>query len=277
MNNSYLIIDALIQKYCPDKLSILIKHLENKEIYEQTVFSQNPFTTKDFMNTTYLQQIHYSWWIDPLKQWEEDVHYFLEVLPENVKQNLQKFITSKKTVRKIHEPLNTFLQQTLLDSLQSIALPIPYLPKSIMTPLLYLSKKQLITLVDYLALYDLSYELKHIVDTNIIKPIFSYLDKRETIFLKKIMKNREPFSFSRMELDGWDKEEKTLRANLHKKGIFRLSIAISSQSEDFVWHIVHRLDKGRGTMLKKNSNKEVATSIIDAIQANVIELLEDNL
>ena len=125
-----------------------------------------------------------------------------------------------------------------------------------------------------MALYDLAFELKHIVDTKILKPLFSFFDKKETTFIKKISASLDPFSLGRMHLEKWDKKEHSLRQQLHKKGIFRLSIALHNESKDLLWHIAHRLDVGRGSLLLKGYENPVAVSITDSIQASIIELVE---
>ena len=201
METSYLILDAFIRKFCPSKLEKLIGYLEQKQVYEQTSFPHHSFYAKDFL---YAQN------------------------------KLKKTFKIHEQTITINELLGFFLKKTLLNYLETIVLPIPYLQKSLMTPLLFLSKKQLITLIDYLSLYDLAFELKHIVD----------------------------------------KKEKSLRLLMHKRGVFRFSIALSSQSKELIWHIIHRLDKGRGGMLQKCIKKEIASHIVDSVQASVIELIE---
>jgi len=276
MQTNLFILDAIIRKVCPDKLDKLVSYLDEKESYEEISFSKTTFNKKDFSYDEYFKEIHYSWWIEPLKMTSSDINYFLAVLPEETKTPLEKILKPTKKTITLTEDLEYYLKKTLLHTLKNIALPPAYLPKSLMHPLLSLSKKQLISLIDYLSLYDLGFELKHIVDTNIIKPVFSHLDAKESAFLKRVMKTRETFSFPRIHLERWDKEEKSLRAHLHKKGIFRLAVALSCENKDLLWHITHRLDVGRGTMLKKAIKKEISSSIIDTIQANIIELIEED-
>lgn len=274
MEINYYLLDSFIRKVCPNKLDKLIGYLENSDVYETIALPQKTFDADDFSYHSYFKEIHYSWWITPMKTFKKDASLFLTVLPDEPKMALHKILELKVTDKPLDERLSLYLRQTLLNTLDDLALPAEYLPQSIMKPLLTLSKKKLISLIDYLSLYDLAFELKHIVDTNILKPLFSFLEPQEAIFLKKMMKFREPFTLTRMGLDQWDKKEKSLRSSMHKRGIIRLSIALGGENNDFIWHIVHRLDVGRGTMLKKSIKKEISSSIIDNIQANILELIE---
>jgi hypothetical protein len=61
-----------------------------------------------------------------------------------------------------------------------------------------------------------------------------------------------------MDLAGWKGDPGQLERLLHRRGLLRLSCALAGQPRDFVWHIVHRLDVGRGHLLGKYfSSKEI--------------------
>lgn len=272
MTYSLYLLDALVREYCPKNREKLLSYLEDE--YEYIPFSKNKWNFKKFSYNSLFLQIHYSWWINPLNEWKSDASYFCSALPKELKKQLLEVMEIDSPPILHDKDTTNFLKHTLLLSLGPIPIPADYLPESLMRILLKLSKKQLIFLIDYLALYDLAFELKHIVDTNILKPIFSFLDKRETTFVKKITTSLEPFSLGRMHLEKWNKEESSLRQQLHKKGIFRLSIALHNESKDLLWHIAHRLDVGRGSLLMKAYQNPVALSITDAIQACIIELIE---
>lgn len=276
MESSLYLVDALIRKYCPEKRDKLATYLEDTDKFYQTSFSSKKFTIDDFLLDRYLQEIHYSWWIEPLKKLKTDAKLFLHLFPEATQKALMKQLEIDTAPSIEDETLEKFLKQELVLTLnEPLPIPFNYLPKSLMRMLLTLSKKELISLIDHLSLYDLAFELKRVVDTKIIKPLYSYLDKKETLFLKKISKSAESFSLTKMDLNRWDKEEKSLRMLMHKRGILRLSIALHNESKDLVWHIAHRLDAGRGSLLMRSIDQNVAISIINSIQANIIELVEE--
>jgi hypothetical protein len=271
MTYSPYLLDAIIREYCPKNRDKLFSYLEDS--YEHVSFSKSKWNIQDFSYDCLLSEVHYSWWIKPLQEWEQDAPYFCAILPSDAKKHLMG-ILSIKTHEIEEKSAQDFLKQTLISTLGTIPIPAEYLPESLMRILLKLSKKQLIFLIDYLAMYDLAFELKHIVDTNILKPLFSFLDKKETAFVKNLSTSLDPFSLGRIHLEKWDKQENSLRQLLHKKGIFRLSIALHNESKDLLWHIAHRLDVGRGSLLLKGYESPVAVSITDSIQASIIELVE---
>lgn len=276
MESSIYLVDALIRRYCPDKRDKLAKYLENADAYYQTSFSSKKFDLEDFSLDHYLQQIHYSWWIEPLKEFKKDAQLFIPLFSDEIRKPLIKILDLKETSPIANQKLENFLKHALVHALND-PLPIPfnYLPKSLMRMLLTLSKKDLVSLIDHLSLYDLAFEMKRIVDTKILKPLYSYMDKKETLFLKKISKSAESFSLTKMDLNKWDREEKSLRMQMHKRGILRLSIALHYESKDLIWHIAHRLDIGRGSLLMKSTDQKIAASIINSIQANIVELVEE--
>lgn len=276
MKETLIILDILINTYCPENKEKLISYLpkKNQDYIHHILLEEKEFNIESFFGDKILDEIHYSWLIPFLNSFPKKIAaFFLAVFPnEPLKKNLE---LSSPTFD-FTDFLKSYLKEALISSLfenEKPPIPAQYIPNSTLSSLLSLSKKNLVLLIDYLSMYDLAFELKHIVDTKILKKLFSVLKKDEVEFLKKIMSQQEPFSFSRMGLERWDGNEHTLNSLLHKRGINRLAIALSIESENLIWHISHRLDIGRGSMLIKSVKKEVAPSIVDHIQANVIELI----
>jgi len=227
-----------------------------------------------------LEQIHWSWFIPTLKTYSaREQKLFLSALSPQVRENLSQELGFNSPPKEELKNLGaSFLKQTLLTSLighRSRIVPPDYLPVSPLKPLLRLTKKKLIRLIDFLSLYDLAAELRQIVETKILKKIYSLLSEQQKKFLKIAMTHKEPYPLPRLKLDKWDGTEDSLHLLLHKRGLARLGAALSTQDPDLVWYICHQLDIGRGNALLKLCAKEAALDVSDGIIRQIEELLNN--
>ena len=147
------------------------------------------------------------------------------------------------------------------------------LPSAPLNSLLYLSKKELIALIDDLAMYDLAAELRQIVETKILKKIYSLLSEEQKKLLKMAVAQRETISFPRLGLDRWDRTEESLRYLLHRRGLVRLGAALSGQDPDLIWYLCHRLDIGRGSALFKFCENKNIPGFTDIVLGQIEERL----
>lgn len=227
-----------------------------------------------------LEQIHWSWFIPTLKTYSaREQKLFLSALSPRVAENLSEELglpsPPKEDLRDIGA---SFLKMTLLSHLighQSRIIPPDYLPPSELNPLLRLTKKKLIRLIDFLSLYDLAAELRQIVETKILKKIYSLLSEEQKKFLKVAMTHKEPYPLPRLKLDKWDGSEDSLHLLLHKRGLARLGAALSTQDPDFTWYICHQLDIGRGNTLFKLCAAETNAHLSEGIVRQIEELLSN--
>jgi hypothetical protein len=151
--------------------------------------------------------------------------------------------------------------------------PIDYLPQTSLSFLLRLPKRELIALIDSLSIYDLAAEMRQIVETKILKKIYSFLSEEEKRLLKVAASHQEHFVLARMGLERWDGSEESFRHLLHRRGLARLGAALSGQDPDFIWTICHQLDIGRGTALFKLCAKEAIPNVTEAITKQIQELV----
>jgi len=231
-----------------------------------------------------LDRVHWSWLVPQLKSKTlREQKLFLQVLPLAAKQGLRNelkhTISSKDKSPKedLREIGKKFLIEILTEGLMGTPitiLPVYFLPPSPLSNLLNVQKNEIIRLIDFLALYDLITEIKQIVETKILKKIYSFLSKQEKQFLKQVALVPS-YPFSRLLLNKWDGTEQSLRTLLHKKGISRLGAALSTQHPDFIWYVCHQLDIGRGTSLAKIAETAVPSHIGTALIRQVAELLRE--
>ncbi len=273
-----IIVKGLLEKCSEKERNKLYNYLSEDELtkLDKTFPPSYEIDEKNFFHDGLIDTIHYSWFIPVLKIYpDKESSLFLlsmspsyqEHLSKLLNINAQKIQLSKLAIGYFRE----ILQQAILDKEESL-LPIEYLPSSKLNILLTLSKKQLILLIDYLSMYDLALELKHIVETKTLKKIYSFLSEDEKSFLQKIIKHNPFYPSSRMKLEHADISEKKFKTYLHKYGINRLSKALSGESMDLLWYICHYLDIGRGTALFKACAKDKISGVSEIITSHILQI-----
>ncbi len=274
-----MVLKAFLSRCEPEKKTALERFLPEAERLEIETL---PFRSEEvmpdrFSNGHILEKVHWSWFLPTLKTYPEtEQKLFLSALDAYAVKNLAKALTLSPNGQEISEIGRSFFRKMLLDSLagaQNRLLPIEYLPASRLNRLLNLSKKELTRLIDFLSLHDLAAELRQIVETKILKKIYSLLSEEERKFLKNAMAHKDPFTLGRLGLERWDGLEESLRTLLHKRGLARLGAALSGQNPDLVWYICHQLDIGRGNALHKLYSKEPIHGVSDAIARQIEEII----
>lgn len=272
-----IVLEAFLAKASPDRRPQLVKFLPPSV---QDKIDPNHLPDNEKGEEDLLEHIHWSWFTLPLKEHtEKEQISFLLALNGITQHNLAEELKIQVNKESISENARMFLREELLKKIlndQIDILPKQYLPPSSLNILLSLEKKAVISLIDSLSLYDLSHELRQIVETKILKKIYSFLSEEEKHSLREIANKKEPFSFSRMMLEKWDGKKESFRILLHKRGLARLGAALSGQHPDLVWHICHQLDRGRGAVLYKFYQPEPLPEISDWIVKEIETLLKTN-
>lgn len=219
-----------------------------------------------------LESIHYSWILDRLKTQSESFHQgILACLTQEQKKGLANALQIPVPEKTLSPFLKKFYLHHIFNSFPELneSLPLEYIPDSSMNKLAELTKKQLLRLIDNLAMFDLAHEMRGIVATKTLKMLYGALTPDQQQFLRKCLPLKDKITPSKLNLDRWSKSSKELMLLLHKRGIIRLAYALSGESEDLIWTIAHRLDKGRGTLLIKIAEKEVPLQIKEGMMLQV--------
>src|SRR5579872_3289724 len=136
-----------------------------------------------------LDAIHPSWFAPFLRTLpESDIRLFISCLNERSSKELAKILLYSPSYVVLTPLARLFLQKTLLEKIaegQEI-LPLSYLPKSPMNVLLTMSSPQLLALIDFLGMHDLSFEIRQIIDTTKLRQINQCLTKDEQSYLKQL-------------------------------------------------------------------------------------------
>ena len=222
---------------------------------------------KDFLLNDLIDTVHYSWFLPIMKIYPEDeANLFLLSLNKEQKKSIQKNLNIKANEDVLNKEAKFFFKSLLLKSLikkEDSLLPLDYLPDSEMNILLNFTKAKLVDLIDLMSMYDLAKELKMVVMTSSLKKIHSYLSEREKIILKKANEYKDPINSKNLMLERYLDDKAMFRSALHKRGLVRLSLALSLENIDLIWYICHYLDIGRGSFIfnesKKNKNPNIAT------------------
>lgn len=226
----------------------------------------------DVAKTSLFDCIHWSWFIPFLETLNStDRKIFFLAFSPSVQKSIAKHFSIQHNPTHTTAFTNQYLRKVLVDSVvKTPPLGIHLLPQSGLNLLLKIEKKKLTELIDILSLFDLSAEIRHIVETKILKKIYSFLKEEEMQFLQQIAGQKEPYAAAQIQLDKWDGTESSLRKTMHKIGLTRLGSALSGQDNNLIWYVIHRLDIGRGQTLEKlckqETSSQVATWLIDQLK-----------
>jgi hypothetical protein len=278
-----MIFNAFLSLQPAEKQERLLHFLPDDErgrIKNMAPFSRR-INPEEFSNGALLEMVHWSWFLPTLKSYSPQEQYlFLAVLDASSARALASEIPCKLLKTDLAFLGRSYLRQLLLNSLVSRdaqLLPIDYLPSSPLNRLLKMTKTELIKLIDLLAMHDLAVEIRQIVETKILKKIYSFLSEGQRRFLKLTTARHEVMLQQKIGLDRWDGNEESLKHLLHKRGIARLGSALSGQDPSLAWYVCHRLDIGRGSALFKLCEEKKSGAAVDTAKRQVEELLEYEL
>lgn len=268
-----IVLKAFLNRCPQEKRDALIRFLP--EVEQEEIANLPDLLIPDEITDNPFHYIHWSWFLPTLESYPvSEQKKFLRVLNSSSQKNLTRILKINPTNEKISSSGYAFLRQTLLQSIEKDnVLPRDLLPPSPLNALLQMGKKKLTQLIDFLSLYDLSSELRQIVETKILKKIYSFLSEEEIKFIKAISGQKEPYPPAKISLEQWDGTEKTLRLTLHRIGLARFGSALAGQDPDLIWHVCHELDIGRGKALEKLSAKEAMPGVAEWLIEQMKELL----
>lgn len=198
--------------------------------------------------------IHYSWLVPVIQKKNPATRQLiLAALPQQIREKLAPLLEEKLPDYELKAPFRTWVLSTFAITWTDFqkTLSPKFLPDSDLTPLLSLSKKELVLLIDYLGIYDLSQEIRTVVDKKLIEMLYKCLSNQKRHFLRIALHQKEKTPAPSLNFEHWDGDAKKLFRLLHHRGIVRLAVSLSGQSELLTWHFIHALDVGRGEKLAK--------------------------
>jgi hypothetical protein len=183
---------------------------------------------------------------------ENEIKLFLSALSLEQINGLKASLLLSNTIPLPSDSGKAYLKRVFFETIApSDLLPISLLPQDPLNELLDLSRQQLDSLIDLLSMHDLSIEVRHVIETAKLKEIYSLLTRAQETFLKTLLHKKEPVSFKKMGLTGWNGDVNALKSMLLQRGINRIAKSLYGKSSSLLWYVAHRLDSEKGQHLMK--------------------------
>ena len=220
------------------------------------------------------QPIHYSWFSDIMREYPPKVQAcFLGVLTHQQAEGLQKLLSLTEKRKNLIPFLRPFLTHILHRTIADPdLLAEQLLPPSPFNNLLKLQRKQLIHLVDFLGLHDLSADLRQVVDKDLLSRIHQALSPDQLHFLQYCSKQPLKWVSPKLGLLAWDGSKKQLNYLLHSRGLIRLAKAIFPEHPSFKWHLMHHFDTGRAKIIQKEFYRKQDSSLLSYFKNQVLHI-----
>jgi len=189
-------------------------------------------------------------------------------------RKLAKILKLDKIPAKLASPIKSFLLKQLFLKWQPTATPKEYLPQSTIAPLLELSKPQLVELIDFLALHDLTYAIRHTVDKKNLKILYDCLTPQKLQYLRILLHKKEEIVATKIDIEKCRKDPEEFQLVLHRRGMLRLGKALCGQNPQFIWHVTHTLDTGRGTTISNYYQNDPIAGVTPLLIQQIIAILD---
>lgn len=222
-----------------------------------------------------LQRIHYTWLSPLVKKVPNSIKPLIfKTLPVHQSAKLGK-LDILNAIAPLPKALETYLKKTTNQIVQEWnVLPVEFLPQSFFKQFIYWSKAELVEFIDFLGLYDLANEVRHMIEKNSVNQVYNCLSPKKRLYLKFCLNQKEKLISSKLGLKGWDGSQAKLEALLHQRGLLRLGKSLCGQHPDLMWYIVHILDVGRGNILQKYYSSSIIPKVTPVLMQQASDLIK---
>jgi len=273
-DKSWILVHILLNHFHPKKIKEFLNILppdDAKKILSHDVpFSDiNPI----FVNPReFFKNIHYSWIVPLIQNLPSPIKELtISALPVPLASGLKKHLKIQNLNLTLPKRSSFFFLKNLYKQIHPPQLlPPEFLPKEPLSILLNFSRKDLMALVDFLGLYDLAEEVKHLVDQKSLRNVYACLDNKKMRFLRLCLHQRSKFKTPKLNLQKWNGNCDTLSQMLHQRGLYRLGKALCGSHPDFLWHLSKKFDTGRSALLEKHYTKQESPGITSGLIQQVI-------
>lgn len=255
-----------------EERSALVSLLPLKEQEQMQGIPSATLPKKHLQMIDSLHWVHFSWLAPFLRTFgKQDLSLFLAALSKEQSTGLKDLLGFFESLPVSTAFLKEFVRRTLFHQLnkERELIPPPYLQASVLQPLLQLEHRQLMTLLQYLGLYDLSFEMRQIISTAEIKKILTVLHEEEALFIREISNQGNSLVFKRLFLHGWNGKRTSFVSLLQGRGLQRLALALHGQEESFIWSFSHILEMSIAMQLfnlrKDPGDERVSRTLIEQI------------
>lgn len=222
-----------------------------------------------------LQKIHYSWLKPFVETFPASTHpFFIASLPKKLGIALVRHWNGAIEASRLAHSLRPFFLRILYRSLHAEEhLPIEFLPETPLTPLVRWSKHNLVELIDFLGLHDLTAEIRRVVSKQALAGIYECLQPKHLAYLKICLHKKDHIVAPPLNLNYSQLDCRRLQRELHQRGLMRLGKALAGQHSDLIWYITRTLDIGRGQLLSRFCSAETPPKITQALIVQVTNLM----
>jgi len=276
-SKDWIMFRILLNRFHPKQSDIFLKNMpegDANNVLNQKLISDDVSKLLT-QPESLIEKIHYSWLLDTFKKIPTSLYpSLLASLPQSHVKGVAKAFDIPINKANVSPPIKRFLINTLYKQFEKKEiLPIEFLPENQLSILTSFSKQQLVKLIDYLGLYDLAEEIRHIVEKKLLKNIYSCISLKKQQFLKNCLNQKEKLVTPRLDLENWNNDSQKLEKIIHKRGLIRLSYALSGKHPDFIWHLIHLLDSGRGSIVASYYKTEELPGVSQALSMQVINVI----
>lgn len=263
---------VLVNRYHPKSAEALLKFLPRDQLTDISSVHIHSDDLRPILQhpQNAISRIHYSW-IKPL----------VDKFPERLQPAIIAALNAEQ-IAGIKAPLETpitdlaksFIINKLCYELNiQHRIPIEYLTLNEFSPLANWSKQQLVNLIDFLGLYDLAAEVRHIVNRDHLKNIYTCLTPKQFHYLKVCLHQKEKLTTPKLGIDPSKQDCTKLTQIIHRRGLSRLGKALCGQHPDFVWYLAHTLDTGRGAILLKEYQPQELPKVTSLLKQQVVNVM----
>lgn len=242
---------------------------------ERLPIAPKPDFSKLFSQSKWLEQVHFSWFSKELASFDSATQpLFLSLLSKKQLRNVCTTLNLSPIVPSYSTFMRPFLRHQLIQKLQQgdEILNEDFLPPAELNILLTLSRRQLLNMVDLLAMHDLSADLRQIVDKELLGSLYAALTSEQLRFLHYCSKLPMKWIPPKLNLLSWDRTKSSLQRMLHSRGLSRLARALSDEDRSLKWHILHRLDVGRAKVIEKIFSQTQDSALIPYFKNQVLHI-----
>ena len=269
----WMMLRVFINRYNPKAGDALLKFLPKEDM--QMVLDQEIRST-DLSPILHqpeklVKQMHHSWLKPIIDNFPECL---LPVLAASLNPEQAVGLKISLPTSPIAQPIKTFMVNQIYYQLDAEDhLPLDYLPETELSPLAKWTKSQLVTLINFLGLYDLVPEIRKIVNHQHLKNIYNCLTPKQFFYLKICLKQKDLLVFPKLGINPSQINCEKLRQVLHRRGIIRLGRALCGQHPDLVWYLTHKLDIGRGKLLMNEFQTDTVANVTTVLKSQVLNLM----
>ncbi len=254
IQKSLTVLSALLKRAPIGKQAHYLKFLPESVAIQMQSDMSHEKPLSDLSLKEILGNIDDSWYLEKFQKFsKKDAHFFLSVLPENKQKSLGRKLEITPPFYSFSKSLEIYGQNLLFKEVfqEEPPLPLSFLPDSPLSFLCVASVEKIHKLAFYLGLFDISLELKSVLKGSIFIQLQSTLFPDEITFCREISENRNILTLGQMGLSQWNEDSDALRKVIFERGLYRLSIGLSTASSDFIWIIMHTLNKESSLNLQK--------------------------